>query len=130
MGGPYRLLLGALAVWRVTHLFNAEDGPWDLLARFRRAVGDGFVGKLLDCFYCLSVWVAAPLAYALGDGWRERLLYWPALSAAACLLERATAKPEIPPAIVHEEAPDALLRTETERAQPEPVGSGDAESGG
>lgn len=123
-GGFYRLLLGALATWRLTHLLNAEDGPWDLLVRFRRAVGDGMFGKLLDCFYCLSVWIAAPIAYALGDGWRERLWYWPALSAAACLLERATTRAEIPPAIVSEEAPDALLRTEAERAHPDPVAGG------
>ena len=113
-GGFYRLTLGALAVWRVTHLLNAEDGPWDVIVRFRRALGDGVLGRMLDCFYCTSVWIALPLAYALGDGWRERLLYWPALSAAASLLERATARPEIPPAIVSEEDPNALLRPETQ----------------
>jgi len=45
-------------------------------------------GKLLDCFQCLSLWVAAPYAWWLGENWKERLLLWPALSAAAILLER------------------------------------------
>ncbi len=86
----YELILGILCVWRITHLLNAEDGPWDLLARLRRRVGDGFWGGLLDCFYCLSLWIAAPFAALLGGGWRERLLLWPALSGAAILLERLT----------------------------------------
>jgi hypothetical protein len=86
----YWLILGILATWRITHLLNAEDGPWDLLVKLRRLAGNGFFGGLLDCFYCLSLWVAAPLAWFLGSGWKERLLLWPALSAAAILLQRAT----------------------------------------
>ena len=101
----YRLVLGSLGVWRVTHLFNAEDGPWDLLTRLRRLAGDGFWGDLLDCFYCLSLWVAAPFAYFLGERWPERLILWLALSGAASLLERATSRAEQtpPPAIYTED---------------------------
>lgn len=86
----YWLLLGVLCVWRITHLFNAEDGPWDLLVRFRRLLGEGLFGQLLDCFYCLSLWVALPFALLLGDSNLERLLLWPALSGGASLLQRAT----------------------------------------
>jgi len=89
----YRIILGALAVWRITHLLNAEDGPGDLLAKLRSLAGNGFFGRMLDCFYCLSLWVAAPLAWILGDGWVDRLLLWPGLSGAAILLERATNRP-------------------------------------
>jgi len=84
----YWLLLAILAVWRVTHLLQAEDGPWDLVVRLRRLAGSGFWGGLMDCFYCLSLWIAAPLAYFVGTGWKERLILWPALSAGAILLER------------------------------------------
>ncbi len=86
----YRLLLGTLVVYRLTHLLYGEDGPWDLLVRLRRLAGSGFWGELLDCFYCLSVWTAAPFAYLLAGTWTERLLLWPALSAGAILLERVT----------------------------------------
>ncbi len=86
----YRLLLSILAVWRITHLLNAEDGPWDIVVRFRRRAGEGFWGQLLDCFYCLSVWIAAPFAIYLGEELGERILLWPALSAGAILLERIT----------------------------------------
>lgn len=92
----YWLALGVLTVWRVTHLFNAEDGPWQLMVRLRRLAGSGFWGELLDCFYCLSLWVAAPLALVLGSSAKERLLLWPALSAGAILLERLTASKPAP----------------------------------
>jgi hypothetical protein len=86
----YWLVLGILTVWRITHLLSAEDGPWDIVIRLRRWAGEGFLGKLLDCFYCLSVWIAAPLGYVIGESWLERLLLWPSLSAGAILLERVT----------------------------------------
>ncbi len=86
----YGLILGALAVWRITHLLHSEDGPWDAIACLRRLAGKSIFGKLLDCFYCLSIWLAVPFAWYLGDSWKHRLLLWPALSGAAILLERAT----------------------------------------
>ena len=109
----YWLALGILAVWRISHLLTAEDGPWNLLVRLRRLAGDGVWGSLLDCFYCLSLWVAAPLAYWIGESWKETLLLWPALSAGAILAERVTAKPPEPPAAIYQEEPeepDELLR--------------------
>lgn len=86
----YDFLLGTLSVWRITHLLSAEDGPWDVVVRLRRAAGEGFIGQMLDCFYCLSIWVSAPLAIFLGKKMGERILLWPALSAGAILLERVT----------------------------------------
>jgi hypothetical protein len=84
----YGFSLGVLGVWRVTHLFNAEDGPWEILVRLRRVAGPSFWGELLDCFYCLSLWVSAPFALLLSSNWRELLLLWLALSGGAILLER------------------------------------------
>jgi len=83
-------LLGALCVWRLTHLLVAEDGPWRVFARLRESVGAGFWGDLLGCFYCLSLWIAVPFALITGDTLLERALLWPALSGGALLLERAT----------------------------------------
>jgi hypothetical protein len=101
----YWLVLGVLCVWRVTHLFNAEDGPWRLFVRFRQFAGNGFWGELLDCFYCLSLWVAAPVACILGNSVKERLFLWPSLSAAAILLERISRRgePEQPQAVYFED---------------------------
>jgi hypothetical protein len=84
----YWLALGALGAWRVTHLLATEDGPWDLVLRLRRRAGAGFWASLMDCFYCLSLWISVPFAAWIGKEWRERILLWPALSGAAILLER------------------------------------------
>ena len=85
----YLLVVGVLGVWRITHLLQAEDGPWDFVTRLRGYAGSGVWGRLLDCFYCVSLWIASPLAWLCGQGWTERLLLWPALSAGAIFLEHA-----------------------------------------
>jgi hypothetical protein len=85
-----RFALVSLAVWRMTHLLAEEDGPADAVVRLRARLGDGPLGGLMDCFYCLSMWVAAPLAPAVARRPRDVPLTWLALSGAACLLERAT----------------------------------------
>jgi hypothetical protein len=113
----YWLVLGVLTVWRITYFLHAEDGPWDIVIRVRQFVGEGFWGKLLDCFYCLSVWIAAPIAYLVWQSWLERALLWPSFSAAAILLERVTnAAPRVPPARFvedpGEERNNGMLRTE------------------
>ena len=110
----YWLIIGTLSVWRVTHLLAAEDGPWQVMVRLRRHAGEGFFGELLDCFYCLSIWIAVPVAVLIGEGWRERVLLWLALSGGAILLERATARFEPVPAryIEDVEDDDGMLRKE------------------
>ena len=117
----YWLALGVLVVWRLTHLLQAEDGPWDIVVRLRRKVGDGFWGQLQDCFYCLSLWVALPFAFLLGQTLREQLLLWPALSAGAIFLERVVPRdapfPSVPH-IEHEEDEHGMLRTAETTAPP------------
>jgi len=111
----YWLTLGVLATWRITHLVQAEDGPWALVARVRRRAGNSFWGALMDCFYCLSVWVALPLAIAIGRTLGERALLWPSLSAAAILLERVSGGMAPPPTtFVPKEAGDELLWKSTD----------------
>jgi Protein of unknown function (DUF1360) len=108
----YWLMIGVLSVWRITHLLNAEDGPGHIFVRIRKAVGNGFWGSLLDCFYCLSLWIAAPLAMFIGDGVKERCFLWLAFSGGAILLERGTSNAlPIPTYIEHGGSDDAMLRT-------------------
>jgi Protein of unknown function (DUF1360) len=121
----YWLTLGVLSVWRLTHLLQAEDGPWNLIVRLRRLAGTGFWGELLDCFYCLSLWIAAPFAWFLGERAKERLFLWLALSGGAILLERITHPDAKAPAPYwkeedwKEEDPDGMLRTESPGAAPD-----------
>jgi hypothetical protein len=86
-----RFGLGVLATWRVTHLLAEEDGPGDLVVRLRARAGDGWQGRLMDCFYCLSVWTAMPFALAVARRRRDAPVAVLALSGAACLLERVSA---------------------------------------
>lgn len=90
----YWLTLGVLAVWRITHFFNAEDGPLNVVVRLRRLMGTSIFGEILDCFYCLSVWVAIPFAFWMGHGVKEISILWLALSGGAILLERLTLRVE------------------------------------
>lgn len=85
-------LICTLAVWRITHLFSQEDGPFALVFKFRKLLGQGFFGDLLDCFYCLSLWIAAPFAVILCDNWLEGIIVWLALSGGACLLFKNNSK--------------------------------------
>jgi hypothetical protein len=88
----WNFVLAVLATWRVTHLLAEEDGPADLVVRFRKLLGDSFVGRMMDCFYCLSVWIAAPAAVFVNRRPLEWFMNWLALSGGACLLERLTTK--------------------------------------
>src|SRR5215813_11259837 len=110
-----RFVLAALATWRVTHLLASEDGPADLIVRFRARLGRGLAGSLMDCFNCLSLWIAAPAALFVSQQWLGWLFSWLALSGAACLLERVASDPMI----IHSAGPamegdlsDGMLRSE------------------
>jgi len=57
----------AIAAWRIAHLLVHEDGPWDIVAKFRRLIGvrtDEYsqvygknqIAKLFTCVWCLSIW--------------------------------------------------------------------------
>jgi hypothetical protein len=112
--GMPQLFLGILAVWRLTHLLQAEDGPWDVIVHLRQRVGTSFWGSLMDCFYCLSLWVAFPFSVILGYDWKEWLALWPALSAGSILIERLTSNQEETPPVWYveddEEVEHELLR--------------------
>ncbi|MGZ5132567.1 MAG: hypothetical protein ACXWJ7_07070 [Caldimonas sp.] len=85
-----RLLVAVLATWRLTHLIAREDGPADLIVRLRAQLGGGWLGHLMDCFNCASLWLAAPLAWWLATTLADGVVLWLALSGAVCLLERAS----------------------------------------
>lgn len=90
-----RWVFAALAVWRITHLMALEDGPFDAMLRLRQSLGGSILGRLLECPFCLSLWVAVPFAAFLAGPPADRILAWLALSGATCLLERATATPVV-----------------------------------
>lgn len=83
-------ILCTLVVWRLSYLLSQEDGPFDSVIKFRKLFGQGFFGSLLDCFHCLSIWIAVPFAYFLANGWIDGIIICFALSGGACLLFNVT----------------------------------------
>jgi hypothetical protein len=79
-----RLLLAALAVFRLAQLVALDDGPFRVFARFRawagthpnRVVREN-LGALVRCPFCLGVWFAAMGA---------ALVLWPSRIGDAFLL--------------------------------------------
>lgn len=62
-----------LASWRMAHLLIYEDGPFEIIEKFRNAIGlgpgevKGFLPLLFSCMLCLTAWttIAAYLLYLL-----------------------------------------------------------------
>ena len=92
MSDAFKLLICILATWRLGHLLAEEDGPWDIIIRIRKQLGQGFFGTLLDCFYCLSIWIAIPFAVWMSNEWITGIIYWLAISGGACILFKSTTK--------------------------------------
>jgi hypothetical protein len=84
----FRFTVAVLATWRLSHLIAREDGPFDVVVRLRMRAGDGALGHLLDCPYCLSLWIAAPLALLVATSVPDWFVAWLAISGGASLLER------------------------------------------
>jgi len=67
-----RLLIYALAVYRVTRLLWWENGPFDMFdwvrhkagvwvdSKFKRQHSNTFFSQLLLCPHCLGMWLAVP----------------------------------------------------------------------
>jgi len=82
-----KLILASLATWRLTHLINKEDGPWDSIVKIRNILGNSFFGDLMDCFKCLSLWVAIPFSIFV-SGWEwETIIILLAISGVAIIIE-------------------------------------------
>lgn len=110
-----RFVLAVLATWRVTHLLTSEDGPADLIVKFRTLLGQSLAARLMDCFNCLSLWIAAPAAAFVIRRFFDWLVVWLAVSGAACLLERLGRRPVVIESISQASEGDAyhVLRSET-----------------
>lgn len=109
-----RLVLATLAAWRLTHLLAYEDGPAGLAAGLRGVMRRVGGGAPFDCFHCLSLWVAAPLALCVTTQPLFAALTWLAVSGAACLCERIGQPDVVMQAVPEPAAPGEaheLLRT-------------------
>lgn len=103
-------LWATLAVFALAQLVTQHDGPFDLLLRFRRAVGvydqeyytapdgdqlwrpKGTLGRLFWCPYCLGSWLAIIggvwLVWQLATGLEWLPALWLAVNGGQILLQR------------------------------------------
>jgi len=95
----FRLTIAVLATWRLAHLISREDGPFDLIVRLRVRAGSGALGRLMDCPYCLSLWIAVPFAFLLAQGPFAWCASWLAISGGASLAERFVERNTGPPSM-------------------------------
>jgi hypothetical protein len=126
----YWFTLAVLVVWRVTHLLANEDGPADVIVRFRRLLGETLAGQLMDCFNCLSLWIAAPAALIVSRKPLEWFMTCLALSGGACLLERIGRAPVViqPISQPQEGDGDHVLRSEASSVAQQPASDDTANS--
>ncbi|MBV6478951.1 MAG: hypothetical protein HGGPFJEG_01708 [Ignavibacteria bacterium] len=87
-----KYLVILIAVWRITHLISSEDGPFYLIFKIRKMFGENIFGKLMDCFYCLSIWTGLAGAILTGSGRIEIILLCLYYSGAAIIIEKITNK--------------------------------------
>jgi hypothetical protein len=91
-----QIILAVLATWRVTSLLVYEEGPANIFARLRKRSAGSPLKGLLDCFWCASVWVAAPVAVlAWWSAWRMMALGWLAASAGAIIVDNLMPEREV-----------------------------------
>lgn len=90
------LFINGIAVWRLTHLINKESGPWEMFAKFRDRIGIVYdergqrtsgneLGKMVNCFWCLSISVAVFVELVGADGFYFNRIM--AASAIGILIE-------------------------------------------
>ena len=80
------IVVAILATWRLSALLYYDAGPFECFQKLREWASDyKFLGGLLECFWCVSIWIgfACTAAILCGCWW---VLFPFALSAGAILL--------------------------------------------
>lgn len=78
-----QVVIIGLAAWRLAYMLVKEDGPFAVFARLRTRLARL---KLLECVYCVSVWLAVG-GYLIRDI-AEPVLVVLAIAAIAAMIQR------------------------------------------
>ena len=89
---PEQIVIGSLAVWRLSHALVKEKGPRDWFIRLRARLArtqkrSGGLFDMFSCVYCLSFWVALMAALSVSETFFQWFGYALALSGGSMLLE-------------------------------------------
>jgi len=85
-------ILFTLAIWRITHMLQTENGPFAIFGLLQSKVGklksrNGGIKEMFFCFSCLSIWISIPFAIVMSGSMIEVVIYTLALSSSAILFE-------------------------------------------
>jgi hypothetical protein len=85
------------AVYRASQLLVYDDGPFNLIFKFRVMVGvhdldqggepKALLGKLFACPYCLGLWLAIPGALVAAGAIDSFIILWLAIAGSQSFLE-------------------------------------------
>lgn len=89
-------VLLTLAVYRLAQLLVYDDGPFDLIFKFRDWIGaydrneageaQSHFGKFFSCVYCVGFWLALPAAFVISVS-TSSLIWWLAIAGGQAFLE-------------------------------------------
>jgi hypothetical protein len=85
---PFLFGLSVLATWRITALVAYESGPFRSLEALRRLMVSVRLGRLVSCFHCLGLWIAALVVLTVYRWEPSAILLWLALAGAVSIIER------------------------------------------
>lgn len=85
-------ILSSLAVWRITHMFLEEAGPFNIFGKIEQKLykmkhKDGGIRNLLTCFYCLSIYISLPFSIYLSKNIFEFIVFTLSLSTISIFIE-------------------------------------------
>lgn len=85
---PFELVVTGLFAWYVSYVLIRTSGPFKMFVRLRSVTT---IGGLLECMYCLVVWIAALGYFILGKpAIPEMIVYVVAAAGFGMILHRWT----------------------------------------
>lgn len=93
----FLFILLTLAVYRVSQLLVYDDGPFDLVFKFRDWAGvydrnetgeaQSHFGKFFSCIYCVGFWLAFFATFVISVSTSSFVLWWLAIAGGQAFLE-------------------------------------------
>lgn len=88
------LVIGGLAVWRLSHALVKENGPLMVFVRLRARLASsqkrsGGLFDAISCVYCISFWMGLGASLFVSHGIFTWIGYGLAFSGVAMILEKA-----------------------------------------
>lgn len=94
------LILAILATYRLAQLIAFDDGPFDLIARFREFLGRNAyrglwvktLADMINCPFCLGIWISLFITLSIRQysSFLEFFLQWIGIAGGQAFLQELT----------------------------------------